>query len=452
MIPLMPKSIPRCLTVCIWLAGMACPASAVASPDDARTQERDVATGIGLKVRALRIDGTTVEGTWVRIDKTNNLALAAENGPIALPLDELLRITFHSEATIPTPQRTDEEKPETQGKVLRAVLDLADGGHLDARLTDMHGETIVIDSALGHDVAVKLERLAGMQLSHDPTYQAARRAYLDALSRRRPAEDVLITLDVEDPRVLPGRIERLAEHPDEPKFIIDFMFGGRSRTVRFDRLFGIVLAAGVAEGPAFPATFEMRDGAVFSGRIMESGSATLIASTSLDTTASIKLDQLRSIRLRSDRVVYVSDLPITSERTEGILHRPWPVRKDRNVMGGPLSIAGRSFEKGIGCHSLTELRYKLEGHYESFAATIGIDDHVRPGGAVVFRVLGEGDVIWESGPVTGRDEPQDIVMDVTGVRELTLLVDYGEGLDLSDHANWGAARLIRPANSPPGVQ
>ncbi|MCH8146858.1 MAG: NPCBM/NEW2 domain-containing protein, partial [Planctomycetes bacterium] len=83
--------------------------------------------------------------------------------------------------------------------------------------------------------------------------------------------------------------------------------------------------------------------------------------------------------------------------------------------------------------------------YERFAATIGIDDFVRPGGSVVFRVIGDGRVLFESGEITGRDAPRAIRVDMVGVKLLTLLVDLGEGLDLSDHADWAGARLIRPA-------
>jgi hypothetical protein len=108
-----------------------------------------------------------------------------------------------------------------------------------------------------------------------------------------------------------------------------------------------------------------------------------------------------------------------------------------------MQIGGRRFEKGIGCHSLTELVYSIDGAYDSFVATIGIDDSVRPRGAVVFRVRGDERVLFDSGPVTGTDDPRQIVVDVREVKELTLVVDYGPGLDVSDHADWGDARLLR---------
>jgi hypothetical protein len=44
------------------------------------------------------------------------------------------------------------------------------------------------------------------------------------------------------------------------------------------------------------------------------------------------------------------------------------------------------------------------------------------------------------------------MFDIRGVARLTLEVDYGEGLDLSDHADWANARLLRgpTAEAPTG--
>ena len=75
----------------------------------------------------------------------------------------------------------------------------------------------------------------------------------------------------------------------------------------------------------------------------------------------------------------------------------------------------------------------------------GIDAFVRSAGKVGFRVIGEGRVVFESGELTVRDESRAIRVDVVGIKMLALLVDYGKGLDLSDHADWADARLIRPA-------
>jgi hypothetical protein len=190
----------------------------------------------------------------------------------------------------------------------------------------------------------------------------------------------------------------------------------------------------------------------------------------LGFTADVALDGVVNMKVHSNRVVYLSSLTPTSERIEGLLHKtaplaqatgsagpvatsPWGVRLDRSVFGGPLTIDGTAFEKGLGVHSFTELQYEIGSEYESLVATIGVDDSVRPRGSVVFRVLGDGEVLFDSGVVTGTDAARQMFVDVRSVEILTLIVDYGDDLDLADHADWGGARLLRPreqqaTNSP----
>jgi hypothetical protein len=244
-------------------------------------------------------------------------------------------------------------------------------------------------------------------------------------------------------KALRGRLDRLDANSGS------FVFDGRARHFRTERVFGVVFASGAVKLPVFPVRIHLNDGSVVPGRIQTADADRLRLETSLGSGVDLPLARVVRMDIRSDRVVYVSDLPPVDEKVEGILHRPWPVRRDHSVTTGTLSIDGRVFDKGIGCHSRTELTYNLGGAYETFAATIGIDDAVRPRGSVVFRVLGDGGVLFESDVLTGRDAPQDVIVDVTGVARLTLVTDYGDGLDLSDHADWGAARLLKPAPDSP---
>ncbi|RMF82449.1 MAG: hypothetical protein D6744_06075 [Planctomycetota bacterium] len=60
-----------------------------------------------------------------------------------------------------------------------------------------------------------------------------------------------------------------------------------------------------------------------------------------------------------------------------------------------------------------------------------------------MKVVGDGQVLWESPSVRGNQPPQELLVDVTGVRRLTLVVDYGADLDLSDHVIWALPRVMR---------
>ncbi|MFQ5463654.1 MAG: NPCBM/NEW2 domain-containing protein, partial [Phycisphaerae bacterium] len=74
----------------------------------------------------------------------------------------------------------------------------------------------------------------------------------------------------------------------------------------------------------------------------------------------------------------------------------------------------------------------------------------RPRGSVVFRLNGDGAVLFDSGTLTGRSEAQTVSVDVRDVDKLSLIVDYADAMDLSDHAVWAGARLIGPASSSGG--
>jgi hypothetical protein len=69
---------------------------------------------------------------------------------------------------------------------------------------------------------------------------------------------------------------------------------------------------------------------------------------------------------------------------------------------------------------------------------------------VVFRVLGQSDeqtpavVLFDSDLISGQDAPRDIIVPLDNVTNMTLLVDYGDDLDLADAAVWGDARLLKP--------
>ncbi len=419
----------------VWLITLAM----LAAPLGVSAQEPNVSV--------LRIDGTLVTGSWVGVREANVVTIRTGDDTVAIPLSDAQRITFRSDSTgDSTALPSDTAGYSSEDADESVVLHFMAGGRLIAHALRGHDERVVADSLLGTKVDFPIDRLAGLAFTTDPAYEKARDRFVTALRDRRPADDVLVTRDVKEPKVLRGRVERFGASE------VSFVFGGRSRTAQWEKLYGIVFATGGVHPAAVRAMIELTDGSRIPGRVRESDESTLRFDASIGSTVTFALDTVRAITLHSDRITYVSDLPIARQTVNGILHRPWPIRLDGNLRGGPLFIGGRRFEHGIACHSRTELTYKLDEPYDVFAATIGLDDAVRPRGSVVFRLLSAGTVLFDSGPVTGTDEPRSVLIKISGINELTLLVDYGEGLDLSDQADWGGARLIRPASSEPGVQ
>jgi len=120
----------------------------------------------------------------------------------------------------------------------------------------------------------------------------------------------------------------------------------------------------------------------------------------------------------------------------------WQVtRNDASITGRPLSIGGRRFEKGLGTHAPGEIVYAFNGTRKRFVADVGVDDHGGPAGSVVFRVLLDGKNAFDSGLMRFGDAPKHVALDVSGVRELRLVVtDGGNGVQ-HDHADWANAAV-----------
>lgn len=138
-------------------------------------------------------------------------------------------------------------------------------------------------------------------------------------------------------------------------------------------------------------------------------------------------------------IVYLSDLRMAADE----VYTHIPARLDRSVTDGTITLNGVAYDKGLGAHSTSEIVYSLGGNYSSFVSDVGVDDRTGPAGSAVFRVFADGELLYESGVMTGGSLTQSINISVAGKQELRLVVtDANDGF-LWDHADWAAARLVR---------
>jgi hypothetical protein len=149
-------------------------------------------------------------------------------------------------------------------------------------------------------------------------------------------------------------------------------------------------------------------------------------------------------------LTYLSDLPFASS-TNGY----GPIERDRSngelgaADGGTLTLNGVTYAKGVGVHANSQITYNLGGTYNSFFAYVGVDDEVGRNGSVVFQILADGVVLFDSGVMTGLSETRLANVDVTGRQTLTLIVNDGGNGSGFDHANWADAQLVVGTYTPP---
>lgn len=386
-------------------------------------------------VQLTRVDGGMVTGEWRGLGAAadKSIELMAKKDMISTPLADVMTIEFNNEP------RDSSSAP--------ALVHLADGGALRALILDRAADAVLADTILENRATFPFDRLAAIEFNTAMASTRGTELFEEALQNRLPAQDILIALG-DEPKAIRGRVESVVgeksvDGEDDGRPRGRFRVADRSHPFLHEKAHGIVFASGAAKPIAYPMTVTLIDGSRVSGWLESADVASIRMRTSYGSTPSVPVDRLSLIELRSDQVVYLSDLSPIDEKLESVLSRPWPWRKDRSVAGGPIAISGRVYPKGLGVRSSTHLVYPLNGEYEQFVSTIGLDDHVRPRGSVVYRVIADGNVVFDSGRLTGSDEPRDVVVDVGGVKQLTLAVDYGDHLDLADHADWAGARLIR---------
>ncbi|WP_144971188.1 NPCBM/NEW2 domain-containing protein [Bremerella volcania] len=145
-------------------------------------------------------------------------------------------------------------------------------------------------------------------------------------------------------------------------------------------------------------------------------------------------------------VQYLSDLDAIGFKSLGFLNANWDYRKDRNVQGGTLKSSGYVSQKGLGLHATSRLAYKVENKAVRLRAKVGIDDDTDGAGSVIFKVFASEtgkswETIYESPIVRGGETPLDVDVSVQGMKGLALVVEYADGADVLDHANWMDARF-----------
>ncbi|MCQ2154183.1 MAG: NPCBM/NEW2 domain-containing protein, partial [Bacteroidales bacterium] len=145
------------------------------------------------------------------------------------------------------------------------------------------------------------------------------------------------------------------------------------------------------------------------------------------------------------------------------------------VSGEPLKVGGVSYNDGVGVQAASRMKFNLMGNSNSFSCKVGVNDNsvdysdpdlikiplvdgtmifytsVEKGkefrgigsadgtvgkGSVVFRILGDGKELFNSGVMHGGEPARAVNLEIRGIQTLELIAeDAGDGIS-GDHADW----------------
>ncbi|HUG19867.1 MAG TPA: NPCBM/NEW2 domain-containing protein [Planctomycetaceae bacterium] len=176
-----------------------------------------------------------------------------------------------------------------------------------------------------------------------------------------------------------------------------------------------------------------------------SRNSTVSGTTVFGASLELALSQLNAAVLLNSSVQPLSEREPESVEYRSFLSTIPSLRKNSGVRGGPLQIGHRSYLTGLGMQSRTEMSWKIAPSDEFLIADIGLDIEAEQRGSLRFRILLDGEQVFESSELTGGDPPQTIRLDLREKRMLTLIADFGKDGDVLDLGVWGNALILSQA-------
>lgn len=230
---------------------------------------------------------------------------------------------------------------------------------------------------------------------------------------------------------------------------IQFVLDGEEVPVKRERVFGLIYFRREPQPTtSIAAKIETVDG----DRLTAAKVGWADGRWQVEMPGGIKLDAetgvFRNLDFSLGKVLYLSEVDPRNVEHVSWWDEPWvnfTYRRNRNFDGKPLRLAGKTWPRGLAIHSLTTLTYRLGGDYRRFVALAGIDDEIRAYGNVQLTITGDDKVLYdgEIGVENPRRPAVPLDLDVTGVVELKIKVDFGKNNDIGDRLHLVDARVTK---------
>jgi NPCBM/NEW2 domain len=397
-------------------------------------------------VTATKLDGTVVAGRlqdW----SAEQIVISSASGRQTIAAADLLSVDF---ARLPT---ADSGQP---------IVELADGSHLPiaefavigalakARLqipapTESQNISIPLENVL----AVRLQPLEPAVL---PQWQEIRKLAL-------PSD--LIVVAKRGGKSLDHLECVLGEVTDKE---VVCQLEGKEVQVPRAKVAGLIYYRAEHGPAAVPkALVSGSDGLRIAAQSFRWNDDTLEIKTGAGPRIAWPLANVASVDLSAGKLVVLSDLEPQSVKWQPLVVLPAAAslaakfgqpHVNQSASGGQLTLTYpepnsavgtaqvKTFGKGLAIRSRSEIVYRLPAGYHRFLAEAGIDPAAAATGNVLLRILADDRLLIEQA-IDGSDAPLPIDLDVTGVKRLKIVVDYGKNLDTGDWLNLCNLRIVK---------
>ena len=386
---------------------------------------------VSTEVQVNLLQGDPVAGSISALN-SQEITLTGNAGETRHALDQVQSIVFANQAV--------------PAKDANTRITLHDGSSFQAKSVTLTGEkcTVVIGGTQSFTCRADSIRDMQFKVLADEALQQYRQ-----IIAADSAEDILI---VQRQTGAIDQLEGIVEAMDGE--FVTFNFGGDKIPVEITKLAGIRLVKPAnKEIPKSlcQVTDSFNNVWQVSQLKFDSENDKLQANTCTGESLTFELSKLSRLDFASNNVLYLSD--ITPEAVEWTpflsgnlirkrLSKVYQPHMDISVDGTPLMVGTESYSKGISIHSRTVMSLRLPDAFSQLQMDIGIDPSMNGRGHVELTILGDKKQLFQDF-VAGDDKPRTLDLNITGVRRITIKVDYGKNLDIGDQLNMGNARVLK---------
>ena len=374
-------------------------------------------------VEVSTLSGETLKGELEQISAMS-VQLRGEKGPVKISLAEVLGVRFTQDASGQPPVKAGPSQ-----------IVLMDGSRFTCDKVTADRDLLVESSVLG-SVRVPLQAVSSIRLMPAET---ALKDVWNGLQKRALKSDLLVIRKKSGLDHLDGFIGTIDEKT------VKILLDGDEIPLKRDRVYGVVFSNRTAPRTAAVCRAVLAGGgAVQLKRISWDGNE-LKASLAAGGDVKLSLDKIRSLDFSAGKVVFLADIEPRDVKYTPYFDHVFKYRRNRNDDGRPLRLGKKVYARGLWIHSKTKLVYRLGQDYRRFRAVMGIDYEVakRGNGNVHVVIKGDNKTLLEA-DVTAADKPRDLNLNVSGVRDLEILVDFGsDSIDIADHLDLADARVLK---------
>jgi hypothetical protein len=372
-----------------------------------------------VKLRTLA--GKTVEGELVNLSSKEVVVRSGE-GPVAMPLAEVLDLEVQPSGAAPAAAYAD--------------VELTDGSRLHCAQFTLKGSHVEMKLVGGTEVRAPL---AAVSYVLQNAQDAKTREEWQGVLAGRGNQDLLAIRSDEKLNTLAGTF---GAGDDEGATIEFETTGGVKRRVALAKLHGMsFLRTPAADAPAAVCRVHDTSKNLLAAADLTLGEGGFAVKSPAGAQATYPVNQVHRLDFSQGKLAYLSDLePKVVERSaiDWVDH----YRRDKGLDGGPLRLGKDAYSKGLALHAYAELTYDLGGRYKEFKAVAGVDPQV--GGETNAKLVIEGDgrPLYNS-VLTRKAEAQPVTLNVSGVKQLRIVVSSDRLLGLGDHVNLVDAKVSK---------